>query len=27
MARPKTNSFQTETKQLLHLMVHSLYSN
>ena len=27
MARPKTKSFQTETKQLLHLMVHSLYSN
>ena len=27
MVRPKTKSFQTETKQLLHLMVHSLYSN
>ena len=27
MARPKTKSFQTETKQLLQLMIHSLYSN
>ena len=27
MARAKTKSFQTETKQLLQLMVHSLYSN
>jgi molecular chaperone HtpG len=27
MARSKTKSFQTETKQLLQLMIHSLYSN
>jgi len=27
MARSKTKSFQTETKQLLKLMIHSLYSN
>jgi len=27
MARSKTKSFQTETKQLLNLMIHSLYSN
>ncbi len=27
MAKPKTKSFQTETKQLLQLMVHSLYSS
>jgi len=27
MARTKTKSFQTETKQLLQLMIHSLYSN
>ena len=27
MARPKTKAFQTETKQLLQLMIHSLYSN
>ena len=27
MARPITKSFQTETKQLLQLMIHSLYSN
>ena len=27
MARAKTKSFQTETKQLLQLMIHSLYSN
>ena len=27
MSRPKTKSFQTETKQLLQLMIHSLYSN
>ena len=26
-ATPKTHSFQTEVKQLLHLMIHSLYSN
>ena len=27
MAKAKTKSFQTETKQLLQLMIHSLYSN
>tara|TARA_Y100000385_G_scaffold209376_1_gene217200 strand:- start:2356 stop:2595 length:240 start_codon:yes stop_codon:yes gene_type:complete len=27
MARAKTKTFQTETKQLLKLMIHSLYSN
>ena len=27
MAKPKTKAFQTETKQLLQLMIHSLYSN
>ena len=27
MARTKTKVFQTETKQLLKLMIHSLYSN
>ena len=27
MAKPKTKAFQTETKQLLKLMIHSLYSN
>merc|ERR1712199_36513 len=27
MGKSKTKSFQTETKQLLHLMIHSLYSN
>ena len=27
MARSKTKSFQTETKQLLQLMIHTLYSN
>jgi molecular chaperone HtpG len=27
MAKSKTKSFQTETKQLLQLMIHSLYSN
>ena len=27
MARTKTKAFQTETKQLLKLMIHSLYSN
>ena len=27
MARAKTKSFQTETKQLMQLMIHSLYSN
>ena len=27
MARSKTKSFQTETKQLLKMMIHSLYSN
>jgi len=27
MAKPKTKSFQTEPKQLLQLMVHSLYSS
>ena len=26
-AAAKTHSFQTEVKQLLHLMIHSLYSN
>src|ERR1700677_330507 len=27
MSQPKTFSFQTEVKSLLHLMIHSLYSN
>ena len=27
MAKTKTKTFQTETKQLLKLMIHSLYSN
>ena len=27
MGKSKTKSFQTETKQLLQLMIHSLYSN
>ena len=27
MAKTKTKIFQTETKQLLKLMIHSLYSN
>ena len=27
MPRAKTKSFQTETKQLMQLMLHSLYSN
>ncbi len=27
MAKPKTKQFQTETKKLLQLMIHSLYSN
>ena len=27
MPRAKTKSFQTETKQLMQLMIHSLYSN
>jgi molecular chaperone HtpG len=27
MAKTKTRIFQTETKQLLKLMIHSLYSN
>ena len=27
MAKPKTRQFQTETKKLLQLMIHSLYSN
>ena len=27
MSKSRTRSFQTETKQLLKLMIHSLYSN
>lgn len=27
MSQPETHGFQTEVKQLLHLMIHSLYSN
>ena len=27
MSQQETHGFQTEVKQLLHLMIHSLYSN